>query len=184
MNKLNFVSKNNEFYLLTTYIIEIVTVTYPEEIYQIVISYSSLKIHMLTILSIFCVMASFISLMLVNEYLTKNNLRYILIMYRCKLLKKKNFIMSFHQFQCVLEFFYSITIPAFILFMQTALSIYTFCLNDLSALFKIAFLFSIIAVWHTLTYFWSGFFVNRIYTKDEYNIFFGRLYNEVVHLSK
>lgn len=56
--------------------------------------------------------------------------------------------------------------------MQTALSIYTFCLNDLSALFKIAFLFSIIAVWHTLTYFWSGFFVNRIYTKDEYNIFF------------
>ena len=65
MNKLNFVSKNNEFYLLTTYIIEIVTVTYPEEIYQIVISYSSLKIHMLTILSIFCVMASFISLMLV-----------------------------------------------------------------------------------------------------------------------
>lgn len=70
------------------------------------------------------------------------------------------------------RFFYSITIPAFILFMQTALSIYTFCLNDLSALFKIAFLFSIIAVWHTLTYFWSGFFVNRIYTKDEYNIFF------------
>ncbi|WP_293556900.1 hypothetical protein, partial [Phascolarctobacterium sp.] len=66
MNKLNFFSKNNEFYLLTTYIVEIVTVTYPEEIYQIVISYSSLKIHMLTILSIFCVMASFISLMLVN----------------------------------------------------------------------------------------------------------------------